>query len=159
MRLVVFDGYGTNLDAEVKGTLVKKDGVLVVDAGAFWEDEQRAGPRVGHMCLHLCDEELSVRSLGTVEDERAIKGKHPRLDEADEAAVLLRHSGVWECVGRENDKVDKRRVVSNKNVSRGWSGLSAVERDACVERGEDGPAKGRKERALKTDRLRDMDWD
>lgn len=61
--LVVLDGDWAHGAAQVKGSPLEHDTVLVIDAGALGEDEQGGGVRRCHMRLHPLTHNLAVLDL------------------------------------------------------------------------------------------------
>ena len=61
--LVVLDGDGANRGAQVEGAALEHDAVLVVDAGALREDQQRRGVGCLHMRLHALRHDQPVLNL------------------------------------------------------------------------------------------------
>lgn len=61
--LIVLDGDGADCAAQIKCAPLEHDTVLVVDAGALWENEEGGGVCSGHMGLHSFPNKLAVLHL------------------------------------------------------------------------------------------------
>ena len=62
-NLVVLDGNRADSAAEVKGTPLEHDTILVVHTGALWEDEEGCGISSSHMGLHPLSHNLAILHL------------------------------------------------------------------------------------------------
>ena len=60
---VVLDGHWADSAAQIKGTPFEHDTVLIVDTGAFWEDEKGGGVSCRNMGLHPFTHNLAVFDL------------------------------------------------------------------------------------------------
>lgn len=61
--LVVLDSNWADSAAQVKSTPLEHDTILIIDAGAFWEDEKRGGVSGCYMCLHPFTHNFAVFDL------------------------------------------------------------------------------------------------
>ena len=136
---------------------MKENGILVIYTGSLRENEKRRSTGLVNMISHLFCKHCSLILFSPLKDKRAVKSQNVLLKVANQSSValminrtdMLKNEGAFDqfgssahlsnrCmrirVGTENQVVNERCVIGNKDMRFVEFGFSAMCTDPCSPR-------------------------